>query len=509
MTTPDLSCPHGRAGQLPSNHALILMSSRGPVEHSIKDGKVVQRQSDGGVATVLGAVANHTESLWLAGARTEADRMVAAEAGSIPFGKSELRLITAAKETEDLHNDFCNTVLWFLQHSLFERLQRDDLEQYMLNAWQQGYIPMNLAYAEALGRETQGEVESVMIHDYHLYAAPLFIRGAHPRAYLQHFVHIPWPSACEWTYLPDLISESICNSLIANDSVVFHTQDSVTNFLETVATYIPAADIDYEAGLITHDGRQTRVWANPVSVDLEDLLNRLDDPELTQAQRNLEAALGTKTIVRVDRLDPSKNIAKGFQSFEYLLDLHPEWRGKTRFLAFLVPTRASIAEYQRHAQDVLHQVEAINARFGDEHWTPIQVFYQQDRMQALAALSLYDVLIVNSVVDGLNLVSKEGVVVNQRDGVLVLSKGVGSYQELRGFALGIEPDDIAGTAAALHEALQMSPVERQRRADGMRAVIVQHQFADWLQHMLEDVPSSAGEATDNGDSRPLATAGVN
>jgi trehalose 6-phosphate synthase len=349
-----------------------------------------------------------------------------------------------------------------------------------------------------------------MIHDYHLYAAPLFIRGAYPRAYLQHFVHIPWPTACEWTYLPDLISASICTSLIANDSVVFHTQSSVTNFLETVATYIPTADIDYDAGVITHGAHQTHVWANPVSVDVDDLLDRLDDPELEQAQRKFDSAPGIKTIVRVDRLDPSKNIAKGFQAFEYLLERYPEWRGKARFLAFLVPTRGGIAEYQRHALDVLHQAEAINARFGDEHWKPITIFYQQNRMQALAALSLYDVLMVNSVVDGLNLVSKEGAVLNQRDGVLVLSKGVGSYQELHDYALGIDPYDVAGTASALNDALQMSTAERQRRAEGMRAVIERHQFTDWLELMLHDVPSPTGDAPmdDNGDSRPLATAGV-
>ena len=252
MISADASRPQGRTGQ--SSQSLILLSSRGPIEHSLKDGKITQRQSDGGVATVLGAVACSTESLWLAGARSEADRIVAADGRPLPFGRSELRLIDSPKEIEDLHNDFCNTVLWFLHHSLFDHLQREDMGNYMVRAWQEGYLPMNLAYAEALARETNGNVESVMIHDYHLYAAPQFIRGAYPSAYLQHFVHVPWPSACEWTYLPDVISESICYSLIANDSVVFQTDASVSNFLDTVATYIPAADVDMDAGVITYHG---------------------------------------------------------------------------------------------------------------------------------------------------------------------------------------------------------------------------------------------------------------
>jgi trehalose 6-phosphate synthase len=348
---------------------------------------------------------------------------------------------------------------------------------------------MNRQYAAALACETHDRVESVMIHDYHLYAAPRFIRERFPNAYLQHFVHIPWPSYREWDKLPALINESICRSLIANDSVVFQTDANVSNFLACVLRYVDGAQIDIDSAVVSYRGRQTRVWSNPVSVKVDDLQEAIECDEALVAQQKLAPLLGKqKTIVRVDRLDPSKNIDTGFEAFARMLERYPQWRGQVRFLAFLVPTRTGIEAYQNHARSVFQQAEAINSRFGDADWQPIQVFFQQDRVQALVALSMYDVLLVNSVADGLNLVSKEGAIVNQRDGVLVLSKAVGSYQELQGDALGIDPHDVDGTAAALHRGLDMPETERRIRAEGLRAAVQRHQFHDWLGHILRDVP---------------------
>jgi trehalose 6-phosphate synthase len=216
----------------------------------------------------------------------------------------------------------------------------------------------------------------------------------------------------------------------------------------------------------------------------------MQSDEAMLAQARLAPKLGRlKTIVRVDRLDPSKNIDRGVDAFARMLERYPEWRGKVRFLAFLVPTRGGIDAYKQHAREVFQKVEAINSRYGDADWQPIEVFFQQNRTEALVALSLYDVLLVNSVADGLNLVSKEGAVVNQRDGVLVLSKTVGSYHELQGDALGIDPFDVEGTAEALNRALAMPETERRIRAEGLRNAVANHQFHDWLDDILRDVPA--------------------
>jgi len=330
----------------------------------------------------------------------------------------------------------------------------------------------------------------VMIHDYHLYAAPRFIREQFPKAFLQHFVHIPWPEFAQWDQLPGVLSASIVRGLLANDSIVFQTDDNVRNYLDCVMRYVECADVDVERGIVRLNGRETRVWANPVSVKVEDLEEAIESEEAMLAQQKLASKLGPqKTIVRVDRLDPSKNIDRGFEAFARMLDRYPQWHGQVRFLAFLVPTRGGIGAYKAHAREVFQQAEAINRRFGAAEWQPIEVFFQQNRTEALVALSMYDVLLVNSVADGLNLVSKEGAIVNQRDGVLVLSKNVGAHHELQGNALGIDPYDVDATAEALHRGLAMSETERHVRAEGLRRAVREHEFQDWLDAILRDVPA--------------------
>jgi trehalose 6-phosphate synthase len=271
---------------------------------------------------------------------------------------------------------------------------------------------------------------------------------------------------------------------------VFQTDANVHNFLACVSFYLDGARVNFDNGVVTLNGRKTRVWSNPVSVKVDDLQEAMDSEDAMLAQQKLASKLGRqKTIVRVDRLDPSKNIDRGFEAFARMLDAYPQWRGQVRFLAFLVPTRSSIEAYQQHAREVFQQAEAINSRFGDAEWQPIEVFFQQNRTEALVALSMYDVLLVNSVADGLNLVSKEGTIVNQRDGVLVLSRTVGAYQELQGDALGIDPFDIDATADALHRGLSMPETERHIRAEGLRNAVTNHQFQDWLDDILRDVPA--------------------
>src|SRR6185312_11103409 len=136
------------------------------------------------------------------------------------------------------------------------------------------------------------------------------------------------------------------------------------------------------------------------------------------------------TIMRVDRLEPTKNILRGFQAYNHILENHPELHGKIVFLAFLVPSRQSLSIYRRYTTDVLSLVDEINKRYGTQDWTPVQAFCANDRVRALAAMQYYDVLLINPIIDGMNLVAKEGPIVNQRDGVLVLSRTVGAFQQL-------------------------------------------------------------------------------
>mgnify|MGYP005838341041 CR=1 FL=1 len=503
--------------------SIIVVSNRGPLEHFVDvQGELRCRAAGGGVATALSSVAESVPLTWIATALSEGDRE-AAKRGPIYLGRGKrLRLVSVGERALDLfYNHFCNPLLWFLQHSLCDNgYVRPELLAKAPEAWEQGYVTVNQAIAEAVAAEVRarGNCRGVMLHDYHLYAAPLFIRNLCPRVALQHFIHIPWPGLEAWQLLPRPIVDSIHEGLLANDSVVFQNEASAQQFLVSCWSFVPDARIDFSQGVVRHRGRSIRVWSNPMSVNVFELRAHLSSPEAQGYREALAAEAGERTIVRVDRMDPSKNIVGGFRAFDRLLREHPEWRGRVKFLAFLVPSRTGVPEYRAYAEDAFKLVDEINARYGSPGWTPIKVFYEQNRLQALAVLTLYDVLLVNSLADGMNLVAKEGPAVNRTDGALVLSTTAGAFEELREGAIAVRADDVEGTARALHAALSLSEGERRERAYLLRRALFRHDLGRWLRLMLEDLDgamtsaAAAGHTFASGhldlraDSRPFGRA---
>jgi trehalose 6-phosphate synthase len=461
---------------------IIVVSNRGPVEHfTDEEGRLRQRVAGGGVATALTSMAQSVPLTWIAGALTDGDRIAAAR-GSIYLGQGKrLRLVAVDRTAFDLfYNSFSNPLLWFLQHSLCDNGNlRPQMLEAAPEAWERGYLPVNQALAEAVASEVRGPADcrGVMLHDYHLC----------PEIALQHFIHIPWPGLESWQLLPRPIVDSIHEGLLANDSIVFQTEASVQQFLLSCWSFLSDARVDFSQSVVHYRGRRTRVWANPMAVNMFDLRARLSSEEAKDYRAKLEPETGERTVVRVDRMDPSKNVLGGFQAFDRFLEDHEEWRGRVNFLAFLVPSRTGIPEYRAYAESVFRLVDGINARHGRPGWKPVRVFYEQNRLQALVALTLYDVLLVNSLADGMNLVAKEGPAVNQTDGALVLSTTAGAFEELCEGAIGVRADDVGGTARALNSALTLSPEERRERAYLLRRALFRHDLGRWLRLQLEDL----------------------
>ncbi len=188
--------------------------------------------------------------------------------------------------------------------------------------------------------------------------------------------------------------------------------------------------------------------------------------------------------MRVDRIEPSKNVLRGFLAYEDLLQRNPQWLERVTFLALLYPSREGLADYVAYRREIESTVEAINARWGRAGWDPIVLDVADDVSRSVAALQRYDVLLVNPVRDGLNLVAKEGPMLNARDGVLVLSREAGAWDELGGAALGVNPFDTAGTADALAAALAMGAAERAEHGAAARAAAVARTPRDWLDDQL-------------------------
>jgi trehalose 6-phosphate synthase len=473
-----------------------MASNRGPVEHTFDEsGRIRRGDAAGGVATALANVARYQPVTWVAGAATQADKAVAILGQPVPIGPdSRVKLINLPESAFDpFYHSFCNPILWFIQHSLPELLANRDLSREAVESWHDGYLPANQAFADAIIEEiaAQGSEVRVMLHDYHLYLAPRMIRAACPTAALQHFVHIPWPSPAGWRHLPEALVRRICIGLLGNDSIVFQTEDSVEAFLATCRAYLgDRATVSERQGSIEYLGETTFVWANPISVDAAELRSQRHSVEFNLYRGELAAPPDVRTIVRVDRLDPAKNVADGFEAFDLMLRRHPNLRGKVRFLAFLIPSRAMIPEYRDYTRRVLDLAEAVNRRYGTPDWRPVEVIHKNNRQRALAALTLYDVLLVNSVADGMNLVSKEGPLLNECDGVLALSEAAGSFAELHHAALRVNPHDIVDTANTLYQALNMSADERSDRAAALREAILGHQTSDWLRQQLRDLAIS-------------------
>jgi trehalose 6-phosphate synthase len=483
--------------ELLGSQRLILASNRGPMEFHVQpEGELQPRRGSGGVVTALSGLTNYVDFTWIASAMGEGDRRAAEQNGGLampsplPGQQVKVRFVTTPRRAyHKYYNIICNPLLWFLQHYMWSSPYTPRVDAVVYDAWEAGYVHVNQEFADAIVEEAgRSDLQPlVMVHDYQLYLVPKMVREKLPNARIHHFVHIPWPASSYWELLPAMIRTGICEALCCADIVGFQAQRDVRTFLESCDSFLEGVEVDYAAHVVRFNGRETKVQSYPISIDVDEVQQIATSPRALEVEERLTKALGEQTIIRVDRAEPSKNIVRGFSAYEIMLDRHPEFIGKVRFLAFLVPSRTHIRQYQRYIEEIDVSVKRINEKFGTADWQPIQVYYENNYIQAIAGMRLYDVLLVNSVIDGMNLVAKEGPVVNQKDGVLILSEAAGAYEQLKIGALPVAPADVEGTSRALYQALTMEPAERAKRANDLRESIETEDITAWLHHQLEDI----------------------
>jgi len=451
--------------------------------------------------TALAGLLAHHDVTWVASASSEEDRAVAAESpGAFEERTREgapyrLRLVAHDPAVYDrFYNTFANPTLWFLQHYLWNLGRAPDFDAALHEAWHDGYVPVNEALAAAALEELEREPgAAVFFHDYHLYTAPAVIRKARPEAVTSHFVHIPWPEPDYWHALPRELRVAVHEGLLANDVVGFHTDRWRRAFLASCAAIL-GAEVDPAAGTVAYAGRTVRVTAHPIGIDAEEFERLGDDPAVRERESALVARRPEELVLRVDRTDPSKNVVRGFRAFGLLLERHPELHGRVGMLALLAPSRQDIPEYADYLAALETVAREVNERFGRDDWTPVELDVADDFPRSVAGYKQFDVLLVNPVFDGLNLVAKEACLVNERDGVLVLSENAGAHEELGEWALTVNPLDLVGQADALYEALTLPADERRRRAEAIRAHVRRHDIREWISAQLADldaVPSRA------------------
>jgi trehalose 6-phosphate synthase len=468
---------------------VLVASNRGPVSFRFtSEGKLSAHRGGGGlisgVISGLAALGADTGSVWICAALGDADR-AAARLADLPADTSDVRMLDIPPDVFGAaYNEVANSVLWFVHHMLFSTPDQPRFGAAFDRDWQ-SYTDYNQAFATALAEEAQrtpGMDISALIQDYHLALAPRMLRDLAPDVRIAHFSHTPWAPPAYYRMLPDRAARAILEGICGADHAGFLAAAWADAFLECCAEILGA---DVTASTVGYRGHVTEVAVHPLGVDAPELRARATAADVERHVTAMRRATeGKQLIVRVDRTELSKNVLGGLAAYRELLTTRPHWRGRVVHLAFAYPSRSALPEYRAYTEQVQRVAAEINAEFGTAEWTPLVLEVRDDYARSLAACRLADVLLINPIRDGMNLVAQEGPVLSDRGCALVLSREAGAAALLGDDALLVNPFDLTQTADALDRALTMAPEERRRRSAAVAAAATDRAPARWLAEQL-------------------------
>jgi trehalose 6-phosphate synthase len=444
---------------------VVVVSNRGPVSFAMDaDGRLVTKRAGGGLAASLAPAVADTGATWVACAMSDADKEASA-GGEIEAEGFRLRLLSIDPAQYRMYYDVVSSgTLWYLYHNLFDTPRRPRFDRRWREAWE-AYRAVNLAFAEATA-EVAPQGATVLVHDFHLSLVGTYLAERRRDVSAVWFSHTPFCEPMAMRMLPDAVAGELLGGMAGYRACGFHTDrwaDAYTACSQEVL------------------GMAAPTYVTPAAADADDVRGVAAGEACANELARLEEVIGDrKFIVRVDRIELSKNILRGFYAFEDLLEHHPEWRERVVFGAFMYPSREGLADYLAYRQEVEALVDRINETWSTPTWTPILHEGTDNFPRSIAALRRADVLLVNPVRDGLNLVAKEGSIVNERAGVLALSREAGAWEELSGHALPLNPFDVSGTADMLCTALEMPEAEREKRAAAIREIVLSRTPHDWF-----------------------------
>jgi trehalose 6-phosphate synthase len=459
-----------RVAGMGDERPIVIVSNRGPVSFGLDpDGVPVAHRGAGGLVSGLAPLVRNTDTLWVAAAMTDGDRVVATQGATSAEGFRVRLLATDDRDWRAHYDTVCNEALWFAHHGLFHPVYEP--------AWPAGWVDgawaahrrVNHAFADAVAEDAPpGAV--VLVQDYHLCLVAPTLRARRPDLHLVHFSHTPFAPPRWLRMLPDVARAELLVGMAAHHACGFHTRRwAAACAAPALAAGAPPAP----------------TFVAPLGPDPTDLAATAGSDAFAAAGRAMDALAGDRQlIVRVDRIELSKNVLRGFDAYAALLEAEPERRGRVVFGAYVYPSRLGVAAYDRYRTAVDARVAEINQRFGTPDWTPIAYDPTDDYPRSMAALARADVVLVNPISDGLNLVAKEAMVLNERGGRLVLSPECGAWEELGDHAYRADPFDVGATAEALAAALDAPPDEAAERAAALREASLARSPAHWLADQL-------------------------
>jgi trehalose 6-phosphate synthase len=450
-----------------ADRPVVIVSNRGPVSFREQNGEFVARRGAGGLVTGLGSLAGN-DATWIAAAISDADRAAASE-GAVETGGFRVRLLDVDPSVYRLAYDVVsNATLWFVHHHLFELARRPRFDTNFTEAWA-AYRAVNAQFADAVAEEAP-DGAAVLVQDYHLTLLAPQLRDQRPDLRMVHFSHTPFAVPDLLRVLPAEPLIELLDGMAEHDACGFHSARWAAAFIDGCREML---------------GHAPKTFVAPLAPDPADLQASAAMPECDAALAELETATGNRQlIVRVDRIELSKNLLRGFHAFDDMLERYPHHRGRVLFAAFCYPSREGLPEYLAYRQEVEGLVRQLNDKWAADDWTPILFDPRDDYPLSVAALRRYDVLLVNPIRDGLNLVAKEGAILNERDGVVVLSTEAGAFDELEGAVRAVNPFDVSATADALAGALATSSEQRRREAAELARRARARSPQEWLSDQL-------------------------
>ncbi len=471
---------------------LLLASNRGPLSFrrpalgEASRGSFVAQRGGGGLVSAMAST--DREALWVCAALTEADRAAARELdGAVAPGVHMLDLDPVTFDRA--YNGIANGTLWFVAHLLYDTSTQPSFDARAHREWL-AYRSYGASFADALA-DAAAPGAAVLVQDYHLALTPAQLRERRPDLRIGHFSHTPWAPPEYFSLLPDDVARELLLGMLGADSVGFHSPRWAEAFVRCCVAVLGAVARD---GYVLHDAGRTRVSVHPLGVDAASLRGRAQEPDVQDRVTLLrELVGGRQLLLRVDRTELSKNIVRGLEAYRELLRGWPQWRGRVVHVALAYPSRHDLPAYRAYTGEVQRLAREVNEEFAADGWLPVHLDVQDDYPRSLAGYLLADVLLVNPLRDGMNLVAKEGPVLSERGLSLVLSTQAGAADELAADAHVVNPFDVRQTALALHEALSESASSRRERTARLAAASTAMPPSAWLDAQLAALPQ--GPAT--------------
>jgi trehalose 6-phosphate synthase len=474
---------------------VLIASNRGPVSFTEgDDGTLSAKRGGGGMVSGLSAVADESDMLWVCAALSDGDRIAARAApdGRLPQdltgpGAAVRMLDIPPAIFQRAYNAVANSTLWFVHHMLYDTPSRPSFGPSFSREWE-AFRRYNEMFASALADAARasagGPAPRAVIQDYHLCLAPRMLADLAPGIPIAHFSHTPWAPPDYYRLLPDDVGREVLRGILGADHAGFLCQRWADAFVDCCESFLGAA-VDSGRAQVSYEDHVTSIGVHPLGVDAGQLRGRAAERDVLARMAALaEVTAGRQLIVRVDRTELSKNIVRGLEAYRELLRTRPEWHRKVVHFAFAYPSRHDLPEYREYTAAVQRMARQIEDEFAEPGWDPLLLEVDDDYPRSLAACRLADVMLVNPIRDGMNLVAKEGPILSDRGCALVLSTEAGAAAELGNDALLVNPFDTSQTARALHEALAMGPDERKRRGTALAAAAAAMPPSRWFADQL-------------------------